>query len=166
MRCRETHQERIQRAHRNKGVCTFYIAKELEAFFDNTFERHLLFIRLQANRREKSDKIFAQQPFQILDPVFCAFVVLRHHQNRARLFQESRSDHHRCGRNRGPIHMKRAPLSLAEEVKRFRTSKCYEFGKGFYHACKDRNLLFLYAAHGNLSHPGILPLSGSATHQH
>ena len=59
MRCRQAHQERIERTNRNKRVIAFYIAEKLKTFFDYPFERLLLFVRFQANRREKADKFFA-----------------------------------------------------------------------------------------------------------
>ena len=105
VRSRKPHQERIERAYGHKRILALHIPEKFETFFENPFKGDLLFVGFKPNRREKADKIFAQEPFQIFDPVFRTLVILCHHQNRVRLFKETGSHHHcSCGYGR-PVYM-------------------------------------------------------------
>ena len=95
-RFREFHQKSIERTNDNKRLFGMRnIAEKLQTFFKDPLERHLDFIRFQAERREKANKLLAHHTFEILDPNFGTAVILRNHQNVLRAFQEAVRHHHR-----------------------------------------------------------------------
>ena len=142
-RFREFHQKRIKRTNDNKRLFGMRnIAEELQTFFKHALERHLDFVRLQAERREKADKLLAHHAFEILDPDFGTAVILCNHQNVLRAFQETVRHHHRGKRNRRPIDVNGLVISIFKKRNRRERIFLKEFRNGKHRGKCRKNLPF------------------------